>query len=152
MKTLALIIITSLVPLGSTFAGEPEDSSSGAAVSQPDATVRLDAGSIAAGIGYVWGHGALNYQNVERHFTISGVSVADVGAASITATGEVYHLADIKDFEGNYVAWSAGLTIGGGGSATYLKNDHGVVIKLLSTSAGLRFNLSGNGVTVKLKS
>ena len=38
------------------------------------------------------------------------------------------------------------------GSATYLKNDHGVVIKLLATSQGLRFNLSGNGVTVKLKS
>jgi hypothetical protein len=70
----------------------------------------------------------------------------------MSATGEVYHLANIKDFEGRYVAWSAGLTIGGGGSATYLKNDHGVVIKLVATTEGLRFNLSQNGVTVRFKS
>jgi hypothetical protein len=33
-----------------------------------------------------------------------------------------------------------------------MKNEHGVVIKLTSATAGLRFNLSGNGVTVKLES
>lgn len=152
MKTLALIIATSLISLSPAFAAEADRSTSSASTEQPDGTLQLDAGSVAAGIGFVWGHGNLNYQNVERPFTISGVSVVDVGAASISATGEVYHLANIKDFEGRYVAWSAGLTIGGGGSATYLKNEHGVVIKLLATSEGLRFNLSGNGVTVRFKS
>jgi hypothetical protein len=33
-----------------------------------------------------------------------------------------------------------------------MKNEHGVVIKLLSTTQGLRFNLSGNGVKVQLQS
>jgi hypothetical protein len=152
MKTLALIIATSLIPLSPILADQVENSSSSAATTQPDGTLQLDAGSVAVGIGFVWGHGTLNYQNSQRPFSISGVSVVDVGAASISATGEVYHLANIKDFEGHYVAWSAGLTIGGGGSATYLKNDHGVVIKLLATSEGLRLNLSGNGVTVRFKS
>ncbi len=148
----AFIIATSLMPLTPMFADEANGSSAGASTDQPDGTLQLDAGAIAAGIGFVWGHGTLNYQNVERPFSISGVSVVDVGAASISATGDVYHLTNIKDFEGKYVAWSAGLTVGGGGSATYLKNDHGVVIKLVATTAGLRFHLSGNGVTIKLKS
>lgn len=148
----AFILATSLMPLTPMFADEADGSAASASTDQPDGTLQLDAGAIAAGVGFVWGHGTLNYQNVERPFSISGVSVVDVGAASISATGDVYHLANIKDFEGKYVAWSAGLTVGGGGSATYLKNDHGVVIKLVATSAGLRFHLSGNGVTIKLKS
>ena len=82
-------------------------------------------------------------------FRVSGLSIVDVGAASLT--GDVYHLSNVSDFDGNYVAWSAGLAIGGGGSATYLKNEHGVVLKLVSTQSGIRFNLSSNGVRITLK-
>jgi hypothetical protein len=32
-----------------------------------------------------------------------------------------------------------------------LRNEHGVVIKLQSTTAGLRFNLSADGVDIKLQ-
>ena len=84
-------------------------------------------------------------------FRISGASVVDVGGAKIEATGLVMHLGTLRDFSGTYVAWGAGLTIGGGGSAVYMKNEHGVVIKLLSTTTGLRFNLSGNGIKVRLQ-
>jgi hypothetical protein len=45
------------------------------------------------------------------------MSIVDVGATNITATGLVYHLKNVSDFAGNYVAVSAGLTIAGGGSA-----------------------------------
>jgi len=44
----------------------------------------------------------------------------------------------------------AGATIGGGGSVAYLRNSHGVVIKVTSTSAGLDFQLSSNGVSISL--
>ena len=40
----------------------------------------------------------------------------------------------------------------GGGTAVYLKNEHGVVIKLVSTEVGLKFNLSADGVHIALKS
>lgn len=118
----------------------------------PDATLQLHGGSVAVGIGYVWGNGKVNFQGTDHKFSIHGVSVVDVGAANITATGVVMHLAKLSDFAGNYVAWGAGATIAGGGSAVYMKNEHGVVIKLLSTTVGLRFNLSANGVTIALKS
>jgi hypothetical protein len=36
-------------------------------------------------------------------------------------------------------------------TATYLKNEHGVVIKLISTDVGLKFTLSADGVHVSLK-
>jgi hypothetical protein len=99
----------------------------------PDATLTLKGGSIAAGIGYTWGDGELEYRDSSRRFSIKGVSVVDVGAS---------------DFSGNYVAAGAGLAIAGGGTAVYLKNEHGVIVKLIATDVGLKFTLSAEGVNV----
>jgi hypothetical protein len=85
-------------------------------------------------------------------FSIHGISVVDVGATNFTAAGNVYHLTKLSDFSGNYVAAGAGVTLAGGGTAVYLKNEHGVVIKLVATDVGLKFNLSADGVHVNLKS
>ena len=87
----------------------------------------------------------------EYKFKISGVSVADVGGAGITAEGEVYNLTSPADLNGNYSAVTAGVTIIEGGSVAYLKNDKGVVIKLHSQTGGVRFNLSANGMHVTLQ-
>jgi hypothetical protein len=81
---------------------------------------------------------------------LSGVSVADVGAAGINAEGEVYNLTSPADLAGNYSAVTAGITIIEGGSVAYLKNEKGVVIKLHSQTGGLRFNLSANGMHITL--
>jgi len=119
----------------------------------PSAYVWLSGGSVAVGIGYSWGHGTLyNSKDQKQYkFKISGVSVADVGAAGITAEGEVYNLASPADLSGSYTAVTAGLTIIEGGSVAYLKNDKGVVIKLHSQTGGLRFNLSANGMRITLQ-
>jgi hypothetical protein len=130
-------------------AGESTDTVTG---TQPDGTVNLTGGSVAAGVGFTWGHGDLNYGGQPHAFKISGVSLVDVGAASISASGHVYNLKNLADFTGNYVAMTAGITVAGGGSVAYLKNEHGVVIKLHSTDVGLRFNLAANGVKVTLAS
>src|SRR5580692_9546702 len=118
----------------------------------PSAYVWLSGGSVAIGIGYSWGHGTLYYSKDQKQykFKISGVSVADVGAAGINAEGEVYNLADPADLSGNYSAVTAGVTIVEGGSLAYLKNDKGVVIKLHSQTGGLRFNLSTSGMKITL--
>lgn len=119
----------------------------------PSAYVWLSGGSVAIGIGYTWGHGTLyNSKDQKQYkFKLSGVSVADVGGAGITAEGEVYNLATPADLSGNYSAMTAGMTIIEGGSVAYLKNDKGVVIKLHSQTGGLRFNLSANGMRVTLQ-
>ena len=159
MKLLPLVTLASALQLTVGYAApqqsaDPATSSHGQnqpADAPADATLTLEGGSVAAGIGYVWGHGTLTYQGVAHKFSISGVSVVDVGAAKISATGDVSHLGKLSDFSGVYTAWSAGATFGGGGSAVYMKNEQGVIIKLISTTQGLRFNLSGNGVKVTLQ-
>ena len=148
MRTLVMSVIASALLSAATMADEP---SAVAADAQADGTVTLSGGSVAVGVGYVWGHGELSYQNASHRFSISGLSIVDVGAANISASGHVYNLKRLTDFPGNYVAATAGLTVGGGGSAAYLKNEHGVVMKLEATTVGLRFNLSADGVRVKLE-
>lgn len=118
---------------------------------QPVGTVDLTGGSVAAGVGYVWGKGALTFMGQKHPFKLSGVSIVDVGAAHITAKGDVYNLKDIHDFEGKYTTATAGLTVAEGGSVAVLRNDHGVVIKLHASTQGLRFNLSADGVSIKLQ-
>src|SRR5882762_9941067 len=119
----------------------------------PSAYVWLSGGSVAIGIGYTWGHGTLYYSKDQKQykFKLSGVSVADVGGAGITAEGEVYNLAAPADLSGNYSAVTAGVTVIEGGSVAYLKNQKGVVIKLHSQTGGLRFNLSANGTHITLQ-
>jgi len=119
----------------------------------PSAYVWLSGGSVAIGIGYVWGNGTLYFSKDQKQykFKLSGVSVVDVGGAGITAEGEVYNLARPADLSGNYSAVTAGLTVIEGGSVAYLKNDNGVVIKLHSQTGGLRFNLSANGMHITLQ-
>jgi len=118
---------------------------------KPDGTVSLKGGSVAVGIGFTWGHGELNYRNKPHAFAIKGISVVDVGATDFTAAGHVYNLKHLGDFTGNYVAAAAGITVAGGGTATYLKNEHGVVIKLIATDVGLKFSLSADGVHISLE-
>jgi hypothetical protein len=96
--------------------------------------------------------GLIELANQKQYkFKLSGVSVADVGGASITAEGEVYNLAKPSDLNGNYSAVTAGATVIAGGSVAYLKNDNGVVIKLHSQTEGLRFNLLANGMHITLE-
>lgn len=151
MNRFAIGLIAGALSLGVAVAADDSGSAPSVVDSAPVATVQLEGGAVAAGIGFVWGNGTIKYQDTERKFKVSGLSIVDVGAASLTATGDVYHLSKLSDFDGNYVAWSAGLAVGGGGSATYLKNENGVVLKLVSTQSGIRFNLSSNGVRITLK-
>jgi hypothetical protein len=87
----------------------------------PSAYVWFSGGSVAIGIGYTWGHGTLYYSKDQKQyaFRLSGVSIADVGAAGITAEGEVYNLSRPADLSGNYSAVTAGATVIEGGSVAY---------------------------------
>jgi hypothetical protein len=148
--SLVATVLTSTVALAAQGASSALPVAEG---SIPSGYVWLSGGVVAVGIGYSWGHGTLynSKDQKEYKFKISGVSVADVGGAGITAEGEVYNLSSPADLGGNYSAVTAGVTIVEGGSVAYLKNDKGVVIKLHSQTGGIRFNLSANGMHVTLQ-
>jgi hypothetical protein len=118
---------------------------------KPSGQVRIESKSIAVGIGVSWGDGKLTYQGKDHAFSVSGLSVVDVGLSKVTATGNVYHLKKLEDFSGNYVAAAAGAAIGGGAGATAMKNQHGVVMEITGTGQGIQFTLAPKGVEVKLK-
>ncbi len=148
LTLIATVLVSSVVVAAEAPSSAPTPVAEGTV---PSGSITLSGGSVAAGVGYVWGHGTLNYGDKHYKFKLKGVSVVDVGAADITAAGEVYNLFRLGDFDGNYAAVSAGATIAGGGSVAYLKNENGVVIKLHSTTVGLKFNLSADGVHIKLQ-
>jgi len=117
---------------------------------QPDATIEYSGGSIAAGIGYSWGHGVLHFKGEDYPITVNGLSIVNVGASSVKASGNVYHLTKIEEFPGNYTAITAGVTIAGGGAGTAMQNQHGVVMNIASTTQGLQFTLAPSGIAVAL--
>jgi hypothetical protein len=114
-------------------------------------TLTFSGGSVAAGIGYTWGHGVLTYNDQKYPFTVEGLSVVDVGVADLEGAGEVYNLKNIADFSGNYASAGAGATLAGGGSVAALENQDGVIIHFHSTTQGLKLNLSPGGVSIRLK-
>jgi hypothetical protein len=123
-----------------------------AAVAQTEkssATVAFETKSIGAGIGFSWGYGKLKVQGREFYFSVDGVTLLDVGISKATAVGEVYNLVDLAEFEGNYVAAEANVTLGGGIGGVVLRNPNGVTMHLSSVSQGARFHLGSSGVNIK---
>jgi plastocyanin domain-containing protein len=115
-----------------------------------DATLTMSEGQVAVGIGFSWGKGVLTYQGKEYPFKVKGLSVVDIGITKATSAGKVYNLKKLEDFNGNYTAASAEGTLAGGAGALTMKNQNGVVIDLVSTTAGVNLKLSVEGVSLTL--
>src|SRR6202167_2972668 len=105
-KLLLSLFATVLVAAAATAAEGAPSAPPVAEGAIPSAYVWLSGGSVAVGIGFTWGHGTLYYSKDQKQYKIklSGVSVADVGGAGITAEGEVYNLASPADLSGDYSA------------------------------------------------
>jgi hypothetical protein len=121
-----------------------------AAQNVPSGTIELKGGSVAAGVGYTWGKGILVFDGQEYPVKVSGLSIVQVGVSSYTASGTVYDLTKVSDINGIYTAVSAGAAVGGGASATAMKNDKGVLIQMVSTHQGVNFSLSAKGLEITL--
>ncbi|MBU3567473.1 EipA family protein [Polynucleobacter alcilacus] len=118
---------------------------------KPSGTLSINETQFALIIGGSTGGGVLTYQGKQYPFKISGMSLgANVGASKLSASGEVYDLSDISKFSGTFTKLESSITLGGGVGGTVLRNENGVIMRLVSTSQGLQLNLSASGVTVKL--
>jgi hypothetical protein len=58
----------------------------------PTATLKLKSKSVALGAGVSWGDGALTFQGKDYPFSVSELSLLDLGASSVNGTGKVYNL------------------------------------------------------------
>jgi hypothetical protein len=113
--------------------------------------VKIQSRSVALGAGVSWGDGVISYQGKDYPFTISGLSLLDLGVSSVSATGRVYSLKDISSFSGNYVASQATFAVAGGGGELVMANGNGVFIALQSEQSGTQLTLGASGVSLRLK-
>jgi hypothetical protein len=118
---------------------------------KPDATLKLTEGSVAVGIGWSWGKGELTYKGKTYKFKVDGVTAGEVGKTKVEATGEVFNLKKIEDFDGVYAAGSIEGTGGTGAGVTALSNPKGVSILLKSTTEGANLKAAVEGVNFKIE-
>jgi len=114
-------------------------------------TLRLESSEVAIGIGVTWGQGVLTVDGVDHPFSVSGLTVADVGVARVTATGQVYGLRDLKDFSGTYQGVTLGIAVGGGSEFLAMRNENNVYIKMRAGQQGVRLSLATEGMRLRLE-
>lgn len=131
-------------------AATPMPATAAADQTSTNGTVNFSGGAVALGVGFQWGSGTLTFRGQQYPFRVRGLSVVDVGATRVTASGTVQNLRNLADFSGNYVAVSAGGTVAGGGSIGTLRNQNGVVINGITTQQGLRLTLAASGLGITL--
>jgi hypothetical protein len=141
----AMVVVLGMVAIlaGLALAAEKEKT--------PDATLKLSEGQVAAGIGWSWGKGVLTLKGKDYPFKVGGLSVGDVGITKAEATGTVYNLKKLEDFNGTYASAAAQATVGVGVGATAMKNKKGVVIHLHPKTKGVNLKLAGEGVKFTLE-
>ncbi len=116
-----------------------------------DARITLVARSAAVGVGYTWGDGTLYYNHHSYHFSVRGVSVADVGFSRIVGHGRVYNLHKVADFSGTYAASTGEATAGRGLAGQILVNGAGVQIRVDDVTRGAELAGSADGIQLQLR-
>lgn len=120
----------------------------------PDATLRLSGGSFALGIGFNWGKGTLTYKGKDYPVKVKGLSVGRVGSTGTSATGEVFNLQHLRDFNGHYNYSGAGgvrgVTVASGHAGSVMSNQAGVIIRISTAQKGLDVNATGGGVDMQI--
>ena len=139
VPVLLLAMVALLAPLASA-----EDKA-------PDATIRLSEGTVAAGIGWSWGKGTLHYMGKTYPVKVSGITVAEVGITQAEASGSVYNLKSIEDFNGIFASAGAEGTAGKGAGVSSLRNPKGVVINLKSETKGANIKIAAEGLKLEIE-
>lgn len=114
-------------------------------------TLTMTAKGAAVGVGYTWGDGTLRYGGRTYRFTVSGVSVADIGFSTVRGRGRVYNLHRLQDFSGTYAAATGEATVVNGLGGQVLKNGNGVEIRVDNVTRGARLQGSADGIKLTLR-
>ena len=117
---------------------------------RPSATVSIREWSAAYYAQAEAGKGTLYYHGGRHRFTISGGGVGGSGAQKVSATGKVFNLHRLSDFNGTYHGISRGLTLIEGKMHAKLTNQNGVTMYLAGQTEGLASSLGAQAFEVSL--
>jgi hypothetical protein len=146
--TAARRCLVASVLLGGGAAMLPLD---GAAAEPPSGTVTIEQVQVAfLGSGNLGG-GTLTFQGRDYPFTIGGLGVGGIGVSSIKATGSVYGLKRVEDFEGAYGQARYGAVAGDASvGELWLENEAGVRMELAAKRQGLALSLGADAIFITL--
>ena len=117
---------------------------------KPVGTIKIDETQVMLLIGGDAGGGKLEFKGETYDFKTKGLQIGGVGVQSIHLTGDVYHLNNVLDFPGAYLAFEAAATFGdASATGVWLKNADGVVIHLKASGEGVALDLAAEGFDIK---
>ena len=106
---LSVVVVVTLLGLAACSTTKKPDAQSVAGVPSSGTTAMNEL--FAAGYG--GGKGTLTYNGAAYPFTLVGAVLGPGGAERVTASGEIYKLNKLADFDGRYTQWS-GSAVGRG--------------------------------------
>jgi hypothetical protein len=140
----AALIALWMVPLAAMAQSPPP---------QPSGSVYIHQVQIAFIGSGTTGGGTLYYGGRSYPFKLGGLGIGGIGISTIDATGTVYNLYRLSDFNGVYGQVRKGWAVGEHGSGEmWLQNSQGVVLRLRAQRQGLALSLGADGMVVRLGS
>jgi hypothetical protein len=97
------------------------------------------------------GGGTLYYRGRSYPFKLGGLGIGGIGISTLDATGSVYNLRRLEDFNGVYGQARTGWALGEQGKGQmWLQNSNGVYLRLKAKRQGLSLTLGADGMLVRL--
>ena len=120
---------------------------------KPSGSVNIHQVQVAfIGSGAVGG-GTLYFHGRSYPFKLGGLGIGGFGVSTLDATGSVYNLRRLQDFEGVYGQARMGWAVGEQGKGQmWLQNSNGVYLRLKARRQGLALSLGADGMAVRLGS
>ena len=126
--------------------------SAGSAVYAQDDVELRESGTVEIStiqIALLWsgslGGGTLHFNGESHAFTLGGAGLGGFGGSSLNASGTIYNLDSLDQFEGAYGQARTGFVAGTEGtSKIWLENEKGVYIELEGDRQGLMLAMGGD--------
>ena len=151
MKPLLQFASASLVALLFSSCATKMSTDKNAPTGPLSATLTLEESQAAYWISAKGGTGTLTFRGQDYEFKIVGLGAGGTGLQTIKATGEVYNLESLGDFEGTYTGLRFGLTLIRGKMHAKLKNEKGVVLYLTGKATGLASSSGADRFVIQLE-
>ena len=117
---------------------------------QQSGTITINHGQIAFIFSANVGGGNLHYKGKTYPFSISGLGVGGFGISSIEATGVVYDLKKLSDFDGAYGQARTGIVFGTVSAGTlWRENSEGVYLRLKAKRKGIALALGADAIIIQ---
>ena len=121
--------------------------------SKPSGTVSIHQVQVAFIGSGTSGGGTLRFGGKNYSFKLGGLGIGGIGVSRIDASGTVYNLNRLQDFNGVYgqarTGWAAGES---GKGEMWLQNTNGVYLRLHAQRKGLSLSLGADGMVIQLGS